>query len=65
MVERGLDGLYDRGYKVVLDKSGVTGPTPAYTPHATARPSQGVRTLESEFSFEATQVAVYPSRGEL
>lgn len=68
MVERGLDELYDRGYTVLLDKTGLTEglPDPTRVPHVSPRPEQAEFTrLESEFWFEATQVAVYLARRDL
>lgn len=68
MVERGLDDLYNRGYRVLLDKTGLTERLPDATriPEVSPRPEQGEFTrLESEFWFEATQVAVYLARRDL
>lgn len=68
MVEHGLDDLYDRGYTVLLDKTGITDglPRPSLSPRTPNPPSQAEFTrLESEFWFEATQVAVYLLRDDL
>lgn len=68
MIEHGLDELYDRGYAVLLDKTGLTVglPEAAGTPQRSSPPTQPQFTrLESEFWFEATQVAVYLARRDL
>jgi aminoglycoside 6-adenylyltransferase len=68
MVEHGLDDLYDRGYSVLLDKAELTKglPEATGTPQVPPRPDQSEFTrLESEFWFEATQVAVYLARRDL
>lgn len=68
MVAAGLDELYDAGYLVHLDKSGAT----ADLPHATLEPPRRTpptqaefSAIETEFWFEATQVAIYLARGDL
>ncbi|MBA8805443.1 aminoglycoside 6-adenylyltransferase [Nocardioides ginsengisegetis] len=68
MVESGLNDLYNRGYQVLLDKTALTTGLPAATgiPTVPPRPEQAEFTrLESEFWFEATQVAVYLARADL
>lgn len=68
MIEHGLDDLYDRGYAVLLDKTGLAVglPEATGTPHKSSPPAQPQFTrLESEFWFEATQVAVYLARRDL
>lgn len=68
MVEHGLDDLYDRGYTVLVDKTGLSEGLPDATriPQVSPRPDQAeFARLESEFWFEATQVAVYLARRDL
>ncbi len=68
MVENGLNELYARGYRVLLDEAGLTERLDAPTgcPSPAVRPDQDEFTrLESEFWFEATQVAVYLARRDL
>ncbi|WP_036774411.1 aminoglycoside 6-adenylyltransferase [Photorhabdus australis] len=68
MKQRGLDELYQRGYKVLLDKTGVTNGLPEITHQLTK--SHIPLSVEfnknlREFWFEATQVPVYIARGDL
>lgn len=68
MAEHGLDELYVRGYKVLLDKKGLAEglPVAGRIPQSGSRPDQPeFSRLESEFWFEATQVAVYLARRDL
>jgi aminoglycoside 6-adenylyltransferase len=65
---RALDPLYERGYRILLDKSGVTTDLPAATCFlaAPALPRQAeFRALVEEFWFEAFHVPKYLARGEL
>ncbi|MDA3646745.1 aminoglycoside 6-adenylyltransferase [Saccharopolyspora indica] len=68
MKSDGLDDLYQRGYVVHRDKTGITAGLPAAT---TAPPEQSPPTAEEfeenqhEFWFEATQAPIYLARGEL
>jgi aminoglycoside 6-adenylyltransferase len=65
---RMLDPLYERGYRVLLDKSGVTVGLPAasYGFPAAGLPSQEeFCALVEEFWFEAFHVPKYLARGEL
>uniref|UniRef100_UPI0036DCE401 aminoglycoside 6-adenylyltransferase n=1 Tax=Photorhabdus sp. RM322S TaxID=3342825 RepID=UPI0036DCE401 len=68
MKQRGLDELYQRGYKILLDKTGLTNGLPEITHQLTkshlpssAEFNENLR----EFWFEATQVPVYIARGDL
>jgi aminoglycoside 6-adenylyltransferase len=68
MVESGLTDLYERGYTVLMDKTGLTSalPRPSGRLPIPAMPTQReFSRLESEFWFEATQVAVYLIRADL
>jgi len=68
MVEHGLDDLYNRGYAVLLDKTGLSDglPEPTLLSTLARRPQQAAFTrIESEFWFEATQVAIYLARRDL
>lgn len=68
MPESGLNDLYQRGYTVLLDRTGMARRLPAAmrAPAAAPLPDQATLTrLESEFWFEATQVAVYLLRRDL
>lgn len=68
MARHGLDDLYEHGYVVHLDKTGRTArlPKPRLDPPTPRLPSQSEFSgVESEFWFEATQVAVYVARREL
>lgn len=68
MARHGLDDLYDHGYVVHLDKTGQTSrlPRPRLEPPTPRPPSQvEFSSIESEFWFEGTQVAVYLARGDL
>lgn len=65
---RGLDALYERGYRVLLDKTGAAAALPAATGRAPAPPRPDRAAFDEaldEFWFEATQVAVYLARGDL
>lgn len=64
----GLDDLYDRGYVVHLDKTGVTSDLPRarVEPRRPEPPTQAeFAAVENEFWFEATQIAVYVARADL
>lgn len=68
MTRYGLDGLYQRGYLVRLDKTGVTRGLPAssMTPPERSLPdSEKFAMNQREFWFEATQVPIYLARGDL
>ncbi|KRR29395.1 aminoglycoside 6-adenylyltransferase [Bradyrhizobium retamae] len=65
---RMLDPLYERGYRVLLDKSGATTglPVPSYGFPAAVLPSQEeFCAIVEEFWFEAFHVPKYLARGEL
>ncbi len=64
----GLDSLYERGYLVHLDKTGVTRglPVAPVVPAAPPLPdADEFATNQREFWFEATQVPIYLARGDL
>lgn len=64
----GLDDLYQRGYIVHRDKTGITGGLPAAMMAPPVQSPPAVAELEAnqrEFWFEATQVPVYLARGDL
>ncbi|MCS3806740.1 aminoglycoside 6-adenylyltransferase [Chromobacterium alkanivorans] len=68
MREHGLDPLYQRGYRVLLDKTGVTQglPAPQGRPAAPALPNaERFRERVEEFWFEAFHIPKYLARGEL
>jgi len=68
MRELGLDPLYQRGYRVLLDKTGVTQglPAPQGRPAAPALPNaERFRERVEEFWFEAFHIPKYLARGEL
>jgi len=62
-----LDGLYDRGYKIILDKTGIT----KILPKPTGRASHGLPTKNeylravNEFWFEASHIPKYLLREDL
>lgn len=63
----GLDDLYARGYRVLLDKAGITAslPPPPYRFPAESLPSQQeFQASVEEFWFEAFHVPRYLARGE-
>lgn len=63
-----LNALYERGYRVLLDKSGVTAglPVPGYSFPVVQLPSaQHFRARVEEFWFEAFHLPGYLARGEL
>lgn len=67
MVDGGLDPLYQRGYRVLLDKTGIAAalPTPAGPP-TEARPTESeFVSNQREFWFEATQIPICIARGDL
>ncbi len=69
MIESGrLDGLYERGYQVLLDKDGLAAGLPAPTGAAPRKPlptpAEFVETV-SEFWFEAAHMPTYLTRGDL
>ena len=64
----GLDALYERGYKVLLDKPGLTKRLPRPTGSSPVLPAPSAREFFSvldEFWFEATHMPRYLSRGDL
>jgi aminoglycoside 6-adenylyltransferase len=66
--ERTLDPLYDRGYRVLIDKAGLTEhlPDPSRGFPVQPLPSQEMfRAAVEEFWFEAFHVPKYLARGEL
>ncbi|WP_454197534.1 aminoglycoside 6-adenylyltransferase [Nocardia sp. Marseille-Q1738] len=67
MIADGLDELYERGYRVLLDKSGTTAALPPATGgHPVHRPTAAeIDTTQREFWFEATQIPIYVARGDL
>lgn len=68
MREHGLDPLYQRGYRVLLDKTGAAQglPAPQGRPAAPALPSEErFRERVEEFWFEAFHIPKYLARGEL
>ncbi len=69
MVERGrLDHLYERGYRVLVDKTGLTRdlPKPSGDFPIVQLPNQGeFQTVVEEFWFEAAHIPKYLLRGEL
>lgn len=63
-----LDPLYERGYRVIVDKTGVTNglPAPSYQFPVHFLPSQErFRKRVEEFWFEAFHIPKYLARGEL
>ncbi|MGK8522587.1 aminoglycoside 6-adenylyltransferase [Nocardia asteroides] len=67
MIAHGLDELYQRGYRVLLDKDGGTAALPPATGgHTTTAPTAAeIDRTQREFWFEATQIPVYVARGDL
>ncbi|MBF6338619.1 aminoglycoside 6-adenylyltransferase [Nocardia abscessus] len=67
LIADGLDELYQRGYRVLLDKDGSTTALPPATgSHTPARPTAAeIEATQREFWFEATQIPVYVARGDL
>ncbi len=68
MIKSGLDPLYERGYRVLLDKSGVTTalPTASHRFPIPSLPSPDeFRERVEEFWFEAFHIPKYLARGEL
>lgn len=67
MIEGGLDPLYERGYRVLLDKTGIAAALPTPTgPLTDTRPSESdFVSNQREFWFEATQIPIYIARGDL
>jgi aminoglycoside 6-adenylyltransferase len=67
-VDRGLNELYERGYRVLLDKSGLASrlPEPSRSPPARALPTdEEYRAVNVEFWFEAAHIPRYLRRGDL
>ncbi|HCR4032574.1 aminoglycoside 6-adenylyltransferase [Morganella morganii] len=67
MAEHGLDNIYQRGYAVLLDKTGVTAGLPEYAdPASLLTPPDQQAFLENwqNFWLEASQVPVYYLRNE-
>jgi aminoglycoside 6-adenylyltransferase len=65
---RKLDGLYERGYKVILDKRGITKDLPAPSgqfPTASVPTQSEFTAAVEEFWFEAANIPRYLSRDEL
>ncbi|MBF6465930.1 aminoglycoside 6-adenylyltransferase [Nocardia beijingensis] len=67
LIADGLDQLYQRGYRVLLDKDGSTTALPPATgSHTPARPSAAeIEAAQREFWFETTQIPIYVARGDL
>lgn len=68
MIRDGLDALYNDGYVVHLDKTERLSqlPAPSVAPPPRQPPTQAeFSSVESEYWFEATQVAVYLARRDL
>jgi aminoglycoside 6-adenylyltransferase len=67
VVERGLNDALDVGYRVLLDKDGVTDrwPAPTYTAHIPAKPTEDEYVaLVEEFWWSTTYVTKARKRGE-
>lgn len=65
---RKLDGLYERGYKVIIDKRGITKDLPAPSgqfPIASIPTQTEFTAAVEEFWFEAAHIPMYLSRDEL
>jgi aminoglycoside 6-adenylyltransferase len=63
-----LSELYDRGYRVLVDKKGLAArlPTPSYAPPGGAQPTEAeFRAAIEEFWFEASHIPKYLQRGDL
>lgn len=63
-----LDGLYERGYRVLVDKAGITSGLPAATAKFPARKLPGQEEFSAvvnEFWFEAAHIPRYLLRDEL
>ncbi len=68
MVSDGLDGLFQRGYEVLLDKHSLTGELPAATGQPPAKSELTERDFVAaveEFWFEAAHLPKYLARREL
>ncbi|SQI28770.1 Uncharacterised protein [Rhodococcus coprophilus] len=67
MIDCGLDPVYQRGYRVLSDKTGVAAALPTPTgPPTGARPTESeFVSNQREFWFEATQIPIYIARGDL
>ncbi|MGY1946472.1 aminoglycoside 6-adenylyltransferase [Nocardia asiatica] len=67
LIADGFDELYQRGYRVLLDKDGSTTALPPATgSHTPARPTAAeIEATQREFWFEATQIPVYVARDDL
>lgn len=68
MIKSGLDPLYERGYRVLLDKAGITKDLPAAShrfPVVSLPSAEKFRERVEEFWFEAFHVPKYLARGEL
>src|SRR5699024_7897329 len=68
MKHEGLDTLYQRGYLVHRDKTGITNGLAAATMAPPDKPAPTAGEFEAnqrEFWFEATQVPIYLARGDL
>jgi aminoglycoside 6-adenylyltransferase len=68
VAERGLTDALDVGYRVLLDKDGVTDrwPQPSYTAHIPAKPTEDEYVaLVEEFWWSATYIEKARARGEL
>lgn len=63
-----LSDLYDRGYRVLVDKEGLAAglPAPSYAPPVRARPTEAeFRAAVEEFWFEASHIPKYLQRDDL
>ena len=63
-----LDELYEQGYRVLIDKDGLTArlPPPSYSPPARRPPTETeFRATVEEFWFEAWHIPKYLQRGNL
>ena len=68
IAEDGLDDLYERGYVVLADPSGLASRLPApsgRSPHVRPPTDADLRDVCSEFWFEAAHIPPYLARGEL
>ncbi|WP_280242365.1 aminoglycoside 6-adenylyltransferase [Nocardia abscessus] len=67
LIADGLDELYQRGYRVLLDKDGSTTALPPATgSHTPTHPTAAeIEETQREFWFEATQIPIYVARDDL
>lgn len=67
MKSKGLDDLYTRGYKVLIDKKGLTSdlPKPSGSPIKNPPREKEYLRVVNEFWFEASHIPKYLERGDL